>query len=744
LTYLGDLSGAVDSPVRSLLLVALVSFSLLLIVSPSPGHAQILQPHDPILITSNSAFTIENGVTPGGNGSYSNPFVIEDWEITVNTTAGIHIRNTQSFFVIRNVLIHPANFTQDSSGILLDNVANGRVENVRTANFANGISLFGSQNYITTSTAWNNTYGIIMTGSGNIISDNQLNNNTQNGIKVSSSTGNLFTGNNAANNENCLVPSERIVNPCDGEGFRIDSSSNNVFENNFALGNLYYGFRILFGSSGNIFRNNNVSRNSYGIVFTDTSGNQAFGNSITNNIMGIGLEGLNTNNNITMNRVINNGYGIYVFNSSRNIIYNNYLQNPVNTNDDTTQNAWNTTKTLKPNILGGPFLGGNFYSDYQGADPDGDGIGDTPYAIQGGPPGHQNQDYLPLVQNQPTTVQDIAVRSVNAQPASGRAGATIIVTANVFNQGTVSESFWVSVFYNQTIINHPPQSIANLPAWSGTTFSISWDTAGLTPGTYLLGANASIVTGETYTINNVSPPTPVNLTANQPPIARFTIITTTPLVEQAVALDASTSYDPDLGGSISSYTWNFGDSTPIATVTTATTTHAYSTSGLHTITLTVTDNEGAVSGPSIKSLTATSNQPGVPLNFQLTATSGKATLTWSPPSFGGGSPIVHYRIYRATSPSQPLTWLANTTDTSYVDTTVTNGQTFYYQVTAVNGAGIEGAQSPQQDVLIPGSGATGLSGSLALWLAVAAVIVVTIGLGVLMIRGRRTTGPVAA
>ncbi len=91
-----------------------------------------------------------------------------------------------------------------------------------------------------------------------------------------------------------------------------------------------------------------------------------------------------------------------------------------------------------------------------------------------------------------------------------------------------------------------------------------------------------------------------------------------------------------------------------------------------------------------------------------------------------------------------MTWLANTTDMSYVDTTVSNGQTFYYQVTAVNGAGIEGAQSPQQDVLIPGSGASGLSGSLSLWLAVAAAIVVAVTFGVLVIRRRRTTSTMAA
>ncbi len=721
-----------------------------MLLGPTPGKAQTLQPHAPILISSDSGFTQANGVnvTEGGTGLPGNPYIIENWNITANTTAGIHIISTQSFFVIRNLLIHPANFTLESSGILLDNVANGRVENVRVANFAYGIKLSGSQDIIQTTSTWNNTYGIVTRGSDNILSGNQIYNNTHYGMWLTGSTANRIIGNNASNNGNGVC--EAIVNPCDGEAFVIAASSSNVFVNNTALGNSYYGFRTLFDSTGNIFRKNNVSRNQFGIIFTESSRNQVFENSVTNNSLGIGLENIGllsqTGINVTMNRVINNALGIYVINGSRNIIYNNYLQNTNNNNayDDSNQNFWNTTKSLATNILGGPFLGGNFYSGYQGSDPDGDGIGDMPYLIQGAPSGHQNQDLLPLVQNQPSTVRDIAVRGVSGQPASGRAGASITVTVAVFNQGTVPESFTISVSYNQTIINHPPHSITNLAAWSGTAFSISWDTTGLTSGTYLLRANASIVAGETYTINNVSPPTVFSLTTNQPPIAQFTISTTTPLVGEGVGLDASTSYDPDQGGSISSYTWNFGDSTPIATVTMATTTHAYSTSGPHTITLTVTDNEGAGSSPTTKSLTVTSNQPSAPVNFRLTATGGKASLTWSPPSSSGGSPIIRYRIYRGTSSSQPLMWLANTTDTSYVDTTVTNGQTYYYQITAVNGARIEGAQSPPQDVLIPGSKAADLPGNPTLWLTTAAAIVVVVGLGVLLIRRRRTTSPMAA
>jgi PKD repeat protein len=79
------------------------------------------------------------------------------------------------------------------------------------------------------------------------------------------------------------------------------------------------------------------------------------------------------------------------------------------------------------------------------------------------------------------------------------------------------------------------------------------------------------------------------LHVSQHPVASFTFSPLDPLMHEIVTFDASASSSD--GGTIVSYTWNFGDDN-ITIVSDPIITHAYSMYGTYTVTLNVTDSEG--------------------------------------------------------------------------------------------------------------------------------------------------------
>ncbi len=91
--------------------------------------------------------------------------------------------------------------------------------------------------------------------------------------------------------------------------------------------------------------------------------------------------------------------------------------------------------------------------------------------------------------------------------------------------------------------------------------------------------------------------------ANVLPTAAFT----STIVDKTVSFDGSTSSDSD--GTIASYTWNFGDASPVVTGPSATVSHTYSVSGTYTATLTVVDNAGGSNSVSHDQVIAHVNTP---------------------------------------------------------------------------------------------------------------------------------------
>jgi hypothetical protein len=79
------------------------------------------------------------------------------------------------------------------------------------------------------------------------------------------------------------------------------------------------------------------------------------------------------------------------------------------------------------------------------------------------------------------------------------AGETVDVYVTVENQGTVAETTNVTVTYDGNFIGNAP---VTLDPGDNQTLTFLWDTTGVPKGTYSVTAEASIVPGETETIDN--------------------------------------------------------------------------------------------------------------------------------------------------------------------------------------------------------------------------------------------------
>ncbi len=148
-----------------------------------------------------------------------------------------------------------------------------------------------------------------------------------------------------------------------------------------------------------------------------------------------------------------------------------------------------------------------------------------------------------------------------------------------------------------------------------------------------------------------------------------------------------------------SYSWNFGDGS--ATAATQNPSHTYTVAGNFTATLTVTDSASppatATSTVPISATPLQASPPGAPTGLSASSGNGQATLSWTAPSSNGGQQITNYRVYRGTSSgSETLLTTGGCANLAVVltctDTGLTNGQAYFYKVTAVNPAG-EGPQS---------------------------------------------------
>ena len=359
------------------------------------------------------------------NATAGDMIIVRDGTYNENVDVNVNHLTIQSENGSDSTIVQAANSNDHIFTVTADyvNISEFTVEGA-TGEISAGIYLYADHCTISDNDALNNNYGIHLTASNNnTLRSNTANSNNRGGIVLVDSSNNTLTNNMMSENDcNFGV-----------EGWRLSHYIHNIDTTNKVDGKpIYYwvnqqnkqipndaGYAGVVNSTNITVKDSILTNNSQGVLFAHTSNSRIENVNASSNDYGIYLSSSN-NNNITNNKVSNNRDGIYIYacfnnevegniivsNSGKgiwidlsqmsynNIIYNNYFEwNGDNAICDETTGAtyFNISKTLGKNILGGPYIGGNYWDDYEGEDLDGDGIGEDPYPINGG------WDYLPLV-----------------------------------------------------------------------------------------------------------------------------------------------------------------------------------------------------------------------------------------------------------------------------------------------------------------------------------------------------------
>ncbi|MFX0123459.1 MAG: right-handed parallel beta-helix repeat-containing protein [Candidatus Hodarchaeota archaeon] len=289
-----------------------------------PSFSVQHETHEPITIIGDDNFKniafMENWP---GDGTPSDPFIIEGYNITGSYGDLIVIHDTTVYFIIRNNYLN--GLSEAWGGLVFYNVNNGIVINNNVKNV--------------------DTLGIGVYFSKNInISDNIVQNTNLNGIRIEACPGPSLVTNNI------------ITNSTDAALWVGDSSNKTTIEFN------------------------TIYENTYGIVFTcdvaqySTSFSSFITNNhIYNNFYGIELSYSN-NILISYNSFEENfNYGVFLSFTCENtrVKYNNFFENHVEGRSQAKDDGKNNTYKF------------NFWNEWTEPDGNDDGIVDNPYEIDG-------------------------------------------------------------------------------------------------------------------------------------------------------------------------------------------------------------------------------------------------------------------------------------------------------------------------------------------------------------------------
>ena len=431
--------------------------------------------------------------------------------------------------------------------------------------------------------------------------------------------------------------------------FMALSSSNLIEENDFQ--NLSYNLEIYSSSTQNLIKNNSFKNASQiNLLLFGSNDNEITLNDFDQGGGHIAID--DSNNNLLTKNTFKNAYRVISFSSSygkgvtQNKIYlNNFIDNTFNflkeKKDVIKDNFWNSPQPLTYSFQSKTYTNylGNFWSNYQGKDEDGDGIGDTPYVI------NSEKDDYPLIkpwenylfpslphllisevyydvaedkgeerdnewiiihnlENEPIDISEWQICDnercdkipTSSIPANGF--AIITPTSTTFNYWKIPNDMVKVVlgskFGGQGLANNGDRVILKdkdgnlIDAMSYGNDKSIFDTPPKAREGYSLlryPPDRDTDTGEDFIETE---PT----ISNKPPIPIFNFFPKNPVKGVKVKFDASFSDDPD--GEIVKFEWQIASTTLSGT----TTEFVFNENGEYEITLIVTDNDGATSSTS--------------------------------------------------------------------------------------------------------------------------------------------------
>jgi len=315
-----------------------------------------------------------------------------------------------------NIVVDGAGYTLQMSagaprvGVLLIDRINVTIEYVKIKTFSEGIHLQNSsgnslfRNIITGSE--NDTNASVSTITGIFLYSSSDNSISENNITISilptpepSSLGISIMSSSGYN----TISENTIENSFEGIG--LYSSSNYVSGN--TLRNNYYGIGV--DSNNNTISENTVTSGKYGIELAHCSNTILSGNNVTENSEnGIILYPGALSNVLLGNYIASNDRGIILWEASDNSIYHNSFVNNSQQVHILAPGYYNSWDNGYPS-------GGNYWSDYDGADfysgpyqnvSGSDGIGDTSYVINS-----EDRDNYPLFP--PEKMRDLMIEEYN-------------------------------------------------------------------------------------------------------------------------------------------------------------------------------------------------------------------------------------------------------------------------------------------------------------------------------------------